>query len=341
MTKYLNAYKKSYNFSGYSSRSEYWSFMFVWFAIQIFLVILSTSTPRDGLNTFAFVTYIIFYFGSIIPSIAISVRRHHDAGWSGWWYLISIWSLILMFFPSKKIGNKYRPETLNLLVPEVASETVAIPITSSLESEQIVNDIQLSEKNILVSKKKTIIVISLILCTALVISLLIDHFNKKVSPSSVAAAMHEWCDKDSLNPMIGVEAVQIFYSEIHAQSSTAALSCSQGNVVVNVLFFQTSYDENIFLSYFQGDLIWIGNSAKEYTSPVNLSISKGIVAWYAWPKNHPSTTEGLVREWMKDTFGVLPSPEHNADQVWKGTLPPITYKTFGEKGPGSGPAVIN
>ncbi len=341
MSKYLNAYKNSYNFSGYSSRSEYWSFMFVWFAIQIFLVILSTSTPRDGLNTFAFVTFFIFYFVSIIPSIAISVRRHHDAGWSGWWYLISIWSFILMFFPSKTVGNKYRPETLNLLVPEVALEPTVITISNSSESDPKEIESQKLVKPGLVSKKKILGVVSSILITLLIISLIINNNTEKVNPSSIASAMRQWCDNGTIVTSIGVQAVQVFASGAHATGVTDALSCSQGDIELEVFFFQTAYDENEYLRYFSDGMIWTGGAVERFTNPVSNSIGKGFVANYGWPKKNPSTTQGLMRQWMKDTFGVFPSTTINANQHWKGTLPVITNKTFGEKVPGTGPAVIN
>jgi uncharacterized membrane protein YhaH (DUF805 family) len=315
--------------------------MFVWIAVQIFLLILSISTPRDGLNTFAFVIYIIFYCGSIIPSVAISVRRHHDAGWSGWWYLISIWSFILMFFPSKTVGNKYRAETSILLVPEVQLKPATTPITNSFESEQNEIDFQPSEKDMLVSKKKILIIISSLLSALLVISLIINSNYQKITPNSIASAMRQWCDNGTIVTSIGVQAVQVFASGEHATGVTDALACYQGAVKLEVFFFQTAYDENQYLSYFSNGMIWSGSSAEQFVNPVSLSVDKGFVADFGWPKKNPSTTQGLMRQWMKDTFGVFPSTTIIANQQWKGTLPPITYKTFGEKGPGSGPAVIN
>ena len=58
----------------------------------------------------------IYYLAIIIPSIAVAIRRLHDTGRSGWWYLISliplIGSIILIVFfceDSKPGVNQWGP----------------------------------------------------------------------------------------------------------------------------------------------------------------------------------------------------------------------------------------
>lgn len=69
-------------FGGRSRRSEYW-----WSSLVIGLIgaILGSVLPEiSGLWSLAI----------LIPSIAICVRRLHDIGKSGWWYLINFLPLI-------------------------------------------------------------------------------------------------------------------------------------------------------------------------------------------------------------------------------------------------------
>ena len=77
-----------FNFSGRSSRSEFWYF-------YLFILILSSITTF--IDTFIFgyhpeelgTTGEIFLLLTIIPQLSIIVRRLHDVGKSGWWFLLS------------------------------------------------------------------------------------------------------------------------------------------------------------------------------------------------------------------------------------------------------------
>ena len=82
--------KKYAEFEGDATRSEYW-----WFALFIFavgIVLSMVSRPLAGL----------FYVGTLLPSIAVGIRRLHDTNRSGWWFLVGLvpfvgW-LILLYF---------------------------------------------------------------------------------------------------------------------------------------------------------------------------------------------------------------------------------------------------
>lgn len=73
------------NFSGRSSRSEYW-----WFSLFGFIVgwaiglIFSRSQATMEIVSGA-VTLIL-----LLPSLGLSVRRLHDIGKSGWWILLGL-----------------------------------------------------------------------------------------------------------------------------------------------------------------------------------------------------------------------------------------------------------
>ena len=61
--------------------------------------------------------YLIYVLAVFIPSLAVAVRRLHDVGKSGWFYLISlipliggIWLLILFVTEGDKGPNQYGPD---------------------------------------------------------------------------------------------------------------------------------------------------------------------------------------------------------------------------------------
>jgi len=89
------------NFRGVASRSQYW-----WFILfEVIGSVVWGATRLTALNT-------IWTLALLIPSLSCGVRRHHDAGRSGWWLLTGIipfWGLVLLLYPTKTVNNRYRP----------------------------------------------------------------------------------------------------------------------------------------------------------------------------------------------------------------------------------------
>lgn len=79
-------WKNAFNFQGRSRRKEYW--MPVLFNVLIggLLMLLMAVTE---LQIF-FVLYCIYTVVIIIPAMSLAVRRLHDVGKSGWYYLIAL-----------------------------------------------------------------------------------------------------------------------------------------------------------------------------------------------------------------------------------------------------------
>lgn len=115
---FMGAIKKCFcnfvNFSGRANRKEFWYFYL--FNIIIYLVVyfLLLAVSNEALIlTFASIA-IVYGLGTILPNIAVAVRRLHDIGKSGWWYLLFlipyIGSIILIVFFCMKSNpneNKY------------------------------------------------------------------------------------------------------------------------------------------------------------------------------------------------------------------------------------------
>ena len=134
-------YKRYADFSGRSRRMEYWSFTLL---IVIVYVVLGALMVGGGLDLAAMsnpelaaemaapgpLFYIgagllaLFALGSLIPMIAVVVRRLHDRDMSGWWYLgaivggmipfvgflVSLGFLVLMFLPGTPGPNRFGPD---------------------------------------------------------------------------------------------------------------------------------------------------------------------------------------------------------------------------------------
>jgi uncharacterized membrane protein YhaH (DUF805 family) len=78
------------DFSGVSTRSQYW-----YFTLALFLATLVLQFAAGDLVTN------IFTVLTLLPSLAVSIRRMHDVGKSGWFIWVPIYNLILLVTPSK------------------------------------------------------------------------------------------------------------------------------------------------------------------------------------------------------------------------------------------------
>lgn len=86
---FVKCLKNYANFTGRARRSEYWFYCLAQMLVTIVaLIIDSIIFGGPGL------LYIVTFFGLIIPSFAVLVRRLHDTDKSGWWILLSFIPLI-------------------------------------------------------------------------------------------------------------------------------------------------------------------------------------------------------------------------------------------------------
>jgi uncharacterized membrane protein YhaH (DUF805 family) len=107
-----SVYRKYADFSGRATRSEFW---LVWLFHSLAIVVLSFAAAAAGsMASIANTAIGVFVLGSIIPTLALTVRRLHDTGRSGWWLLLGfvpvIGGLILLFWymlPSTPGPNRF------------------------------------------------------------------------------------------------------------------------------------------------------------------------------------------------------------------------------------------
>ena len=107
------------DFKGRSRRSEYWY-------VQLFLVVTNLAVAgidlalMDGdvdrfiANGGGGIVGLIWIFATIVPALAVLIRRLHDTGKTGWWALVGfiplVGSIVLLVFTvtdSSPGENKY------------------------------------------------------------------------------------------------------------------------------------------------------------------------------------------------------------------------------------------
>ncbi len=139
MKWYLKVMKDFGNFRGRSRRSEYWYFVLFYVIFLIVAMVLDnifgTTFSFDSEFGYTALPYGWFYVATalvhLIPGLAVVVRRLHDVGKSGWFYLIifipligAIWILVLMFTDSQYGDNKWGPNPKT--VPLVEGDQLTI-----------------------------------------------------------------------------------------------------------------------------------------------------------------------------------------------------------------------
>lgn len=107
------------DFSGRARRSEYWYFVLAGIVLLVPFYVIGTigAAAESGLlSTVGFGIYAIIALAITIPQFALAVRRLHDTGRSGWWYLIQLipvlGSIVLLVFlcqDSEAGANKWGP----------------------------------------------------------------------------------------------------------------------------------------------------------------------------------------------------------------------------------------
>ena len=111
-----SVFSKYFTIRGRASRSEYWWFVLMYTIILCFAIwgdlIFFDPTKPMSLNPFAYFTG-AWMIVTIIPHFTVTVRRLHDSGKAGYWYLVILLPLgglillVLMLLPSDYGDNAY------------------------------------------------------------------------------------------------------------------------------------------------------------------------------------------------------------------------------------------
>jgi uncharacterized membrane protein YhaH (DUF805 family) len=102
-------FSKYVTFGGRAVRSEYWYFALFTCIGAFVLAMVDLALPYGVLGT-------IFSLATLLPSIAVMIRRLHDLDRNGWWWLIMFvpvagWILLLVWMCTRGTNgpNRFDP----------------------------------------------------------------------------------------------------------------------------------------------------------------------------------------------------------------------------------------
>jgi uncharacterized membrane protein YhaH (DUF805 family) len=105
---YLNCIKGHYaDFEGRARRTEYWMFFLVNLIVSIGVTLVGRAIGFHALSA-------LYGLALLLPGLAVGVRRLHDTGRSGWWWLVTliplagaVWLIVLLALPGDQGANQY------------------------------------------------------------------------------------------------------------------------------------------------------------------------------------------------------------------------------------------
>jgi len=94
MNWYLDVLKKYAVFHGRARRKEYWYFILLSSIISTLLTIVDSLTGTFSAESEVGLLGGIYLLATLVPSLAVTVRRLHDTNRSGWWILLGLVPLV-------------------------------------------------------------------------------------------------------------------------------------------------------------------------------------------------------------------------------------------------------
>lgn len=117
MSWYLQALKRFADFKGRSRRKEYWMFALFNIAFSILTTLIDYAFGTDSFVYYFGVFSMLYGLFVLVPFLAVSVRRLHDTGKTGWMLLIAIipilgalWLIVLFVTEGTRGTNMYGPD---------------------------------------------------------------------------------------------------------------------------------------------------------------------------------------------------------------------------------------
>ena len=88
---YVAAWRNGLNFTGYATRTQYWTFVLINLAIGIaagIVALIAAATEVEALVVIVVALGGLFGLAALLPSIAVTIRRVRDATGTGLWTLL-------------------------------------------------------------------------------------------------------------------------------------------------------------------------------------------------------------------------------------------------------------
>ncbi|GAB3692267.1 DUF805 domain-containing protein [Spirosoma flavus] len=115
LENYVAVLKKYNDFNSRARRSEYWDYVMVNVVVAQVLNLINGLLFDGATLMGGLMVVLTLHLVTLLPSLAVSVRRMHDLGKSGWFALIPFYNLILACREGEKGINQYGSDPKRVL----------------------------------------------------------------------------------------------------------------------------------------------------------------------------------------------------------------------------------
>lgn len=126
----IEPYRRYADFRGRSTRADYWWFVLLYAVTSIVVGLVGVLIDYViGQQWVTGLFIFVLLLGSLLPNLALTARRIHDAGYSGWFQLLGLVPLggfvVLIFciLPGEAGANKWGPN------PRLTASRGAAPVS--------------------------------------------------------------------------------------------------------------------------------------------------------------------------------------------------------------------
>ncbi|MFI0845847.1 DUF805 domain-containing protein [Mesorhizobium sp. IMUNJ 23232] len=133
------------NFADRARRKEYWGYVLFWMLAFVAVSMISLTLdyqvgnmePGYEAPVFMALGMAGWILATLVPSLAMAVRRQHDIGISGWFFLVVfipmgvVIALIFALIPSRKRENKWGPVPEGIAVPPAQPAAADAPVVKA------------------------------------------------------------------------------------------------------------------------------------------------------------------------------------------------------------------
>jgi uncharacterized membrane protein YhaH (DUF805 family) len=153
LTAYARFWRRYFVFTGRAGLAEYWWTVLLNVVVGVVLVLLgailvavggglsaqgaAVAAVPNSLGAVLLLAALLFFLAQLVPSIAVTVRRLHDANLSGWLYLVSlvpsaggIVVLVLTVLPANPAGRRFDRGS----APRTGAPSAALATSSAASS---------------------------------------------------------------------------------------------------------------------------------------------------------------------------------------------------------------
>ncbi|MCJ2128690.1 DUF805 domain-containing protein [Methylobacterium sp. E-045] len=115
MNSYLSAMRSYRDFSGRTSRGDYWRFILMYLGIALIALVLDAAFATGNKDGGLFIGLV--HLIHLLPQVAAGIRRMHDTDHSGWWLLLSPVALVFACFAGTPGPNRFGSPPMAGAVP--------------------------------------------------------------------------------------------------------------------------------------------------------------------------------------------------------------------------------